>query len=272
MRIDPVGRSSAKARDESMGLGRDGRTTRGASSDVGREASGALRVAAGACVVPAVFLPVVRRVVVRVAARDRRGSAPRRRRARCAASQLLDGRAARRAGWSCPRRRRTPRRSPCWPAIEASVTAITGGVSMIDPVEVLASVARKSSKRFEPSSSAGFGGIMPGRQHPEARHGRLADRLARLAVADQQVREPGLLRDARRSRARAAAACRRRRAARAGRPARATSPGCSRPGSCLRRAGAGHDERCARPPRPTRTARWCGRLRNASAKFGGTPL
>src|SRR5213078_1707457 len=48
-----------------------------------------------------------------------------------------------------------------WPAIDESVTAMTGGVSMITQSTCSPSVLMNSLKRFEPSSSAGLGGIMP---------------------------------------------------------------------------------------------------------------
>ena len=63
----------------------------------------------------------------------------------------------------------------------ASVTAITGGESMITQSKCSFSDARKSRKRCEPSSSAGFGGIRPaGITHRPA---TLVLRMASLALA-----------------------------------------------------------------------------------------
>ena len=82
----------------------------------------------------------------------------------------------------------------------ASVTARTGGVSMITqsnrPLFVSSSSVRIWS---EPSSSDGFGGGSPGRQHPEFRVIERDQGGIHRGLTGQDVREPGAVLDVQRA-------------------------------------------------------------------------
>ena len=61
--------------------------------------------------------------------------------------------------WSAPTTKITP--EAAFASTDASATARTGGESMTTQSKCSPSVARYSLHRFDPSSSAGFGGIIP---------------------------------------------------------------------------------------------------------------
>ena len=64
--------------------------------------------------------------------------------------------------------------------------------------------------RSDASSSDGFGGVRPAGDHEQVRLRRALDRLAHARLADQQVRQPDVVLQARSSCAGRGGACRRR--------------------------------------------------------------
>ena len=141
---------------------------------------------------------------------------------------------------------------------------------MITQSKCCVSVARKSLNACEPSSSAGFGGMRAGRQHPQVRRRSSCApprSASRCRPAGSTARAPAAC--SKHRCARAACACRRRSAARAGRPAPARSPGCVAT-SVLPSPGPVLVTTIDRPPSSADENSTLVRIaRNASAKFAG---